>query len=347
MRGITVLALAGALAVSACASKETYSVSTSVGSTPALLTTADLRIVTERVRPVGPGQDPALGQRVFCAEPSPDVAKALSTAMQISGNLQGRAPTGTSALGGGAGFSNATAEQLAQLTSRVPSIQALRDGLFRACEAYANGSIGDNAYSLILSRYGDVLVTLLLSENAAGLHQSSLALLGGIQLAPPPLSAAQPSPSGTAKAPANEKGTGTGGGGADATAGDANGAGTVTSALPMMVAEASTTPKPTDDKKQTSNDRSAGLGTMVTEVSSDVFPAMQKHYLQHEPTGPLMVLCSNVLDTTRPMHDPSTRLVRMCEDFFQDLFRASVRRMDSPPTTGIRPQGASSQRPRG
>ena len=37
---------------------------------------------------------------------------------------------------------------------------ALRDGLYSACQAYANQLIGKDAYSLILSQYGNLLVAL-------------------------------------------------------------------------------------------------------------------------------------------------------------------------------------------
>ena len=37
---------------------------------------------------------------------------------------------------------------------------ALRDGLYAACQAYVNGVLGHDAYSLVLSQYGNLLVAL-------------------------------------------------------------------------------------------------------------------------------------------------------------------------------------------
>jgi hypothetical protein len=49
-----------------------------IGSTLALYTTADIHVVTERPHPTQPGHT------VICTEANPDVAKALSTASQLS-----------------------------------------------------------------------------------------------------------------------------------------------------------------------------------------------------------------------------------------------------------------------
>ena len=132
---------------------------TQLGATPLLITTATVRLVTDRPNPTGdiiPNTQEL--RHVVCAEPSPDVAKALQTATDLSASIQSQ---------GNGNLGVATAEQLAQLTARLPSIQALRDAVYRACEAYANGVLGANAYAMLVSRYGELLVTLMLGENAA------------------------------------------------------------------------------------------------------------------------------------------------------------------------------------
>lgn len=130
-----------------------------IGGTTGVTTRGDLRLVTER-----PDPHPALGlydHKVLCAEPSPDVALALSTTL----SLQASAKTaGTDATGSA---SHAATEAVTALAGRTAAVMALRDGLFRACEAYANGVVGRDAYGLILSQYGDLLVTLMLGEDAA------------------------------------------------------------------------------------------------------------------------------------------------------------------------------------
>jgi hypothetical protein len=46
------------------------------------------------------------------------------------------------------------------MVGRTAGVVALRDGLYTACQAYANDVIGKDAYSLILSQYGNLLVAL-------------------------------------------------------------------------------------------------------------------------------------------------------------------------------------------
>jgi hypothetical protein len=60
------------------------------------------------------------------------------------------------------------------LAGRSTALLALRDALFRACEAYANGIIGSDAYALVLSRYGQLMTTLFLGEDMqSGAHAAT------------------------------------------------------------------------------------------------------------------------------------------------------------------------------
>jgi hypothetical protein len=61
-------------------------------------------------------------------------------------------------------FQHAVAEQVAYIGVRNSTIQLLRDGLYRACEAYMNGAIGDFGYALFLANYGRLMVALLTAE---------------------------------------------------------------------------------------------------------------------------------------------------------------------------------------
>ena len=63
-----------------------------LGSNPVVFTTADIRLITQRRHPIA-------GNEILCAEPSPDVAKALSAALQLSGQIN----QASGASGGGAG----------------------------------------------------------------------------------------------------------------------------------------------------------------------------------------------------------------------------------------------------
>lgn len=144
-----------------------------------LVTSADLRVIN-RVKVTS---DDARGrikpEYVTCAEPSPDVAKAVAAAFELAGKAkaeglpQGIKPELALAI------SQSRAESVAQLGERLATIQLLRDGLYRACEAYANGAISETTYAVMLSRYDDTMVTMLMGEFAAGAFGRSLATLGG------------------------------------------------------------------------------------------------------------------------------------------------------------------------
>ncbi len=142
-----------------------------------VVTDAKQRIVTNVPAEGGPGGNKPT--RIVCAEPSPDVAQAISEA--ISASL--KADTG-GAVGGGRGdggqgaFSKNLAEAMAQLGEQLATIQLLRDGLYRACEMYANGAINETTYAVIASRYDDTMITMLLGELAAGAFGHSGAAVG-------------------------------------------------------------------------------------------------------------------------------------------------------------------------
>ena len=85
-----------------------------IGRTPALVTPADVRVITERRRPTWDSS-------VLCAEPSPDIAKAISTMAKLSGSYGGAS----------AGGAVSTAESISILAGRTAGVVALRDGCSR------------------------------------------------------------------------------------------------------------------------------------------------------------------------------------------------------------------------
>ena len=149
--------LAAPLLVAACAqSPNTTAQRVDLdANTPTLLTPGDMQMSTLRPRPVR-GADAAQTPKVLCTQPSPDWATALATALQLTAS--GSAPGGPSASASGA--YNAT-ETIAQMAGRSSGVVALRDGLYAACQAYANGILGQDAYALILSQYGNLLIKLV------------------------------------------------------------------------------------------------------------------------------------------------------------------------------------------
>jgi len=123
--------------------------------TPATFTTADVHVITQRNRQGSPGP-------IICTEPSPDVARALSAAAAATAQGGNAGTTGSFGAGG------ASAEAVLALAGRSTALLGLRDGLYRACEAYANGAISADAYALVLSRYGQLMTTLFLGQDVTG-----------------------------------------------------------------------------------------------------------------------------------------------------------------------------------
>jgi len=155
-----------ALALAACSSANQRVAHADFGTTQALATTGSLRLVTERTRP---GYQP-----VVCSEPSPDYAVAFGSTTKAALAVNGAAPpaevtaeaakaAATAAPAGSAagGFDRVTTEQVSEGGGRAAAVLALRDGLYAACQSYANGVIGHDAYAVILSQYGHLLVALV------------------------------------------------------------------------------------------------------------------------------------------------------------------------------------------
>ncbi len=122
--------------------------------------------------------------QIICAEPSPDVTQAISEAMRlaVSVDLSKAIPAGMASGGGkdiGVDFGRSVTAAVAQLGERLASIQLLRDKMYRACEAYANGAINATTYTTTMGRIDKTMVTLLSAELAAGAFGRELAALGG------------------------------------------------------------------------------------------------------------------------------------------------------------------------
>lgn len=109
--------------------------------------------------------------RVVCAEPSPDSISALAHA-------------------GSGAFSNdainevraafAQSESAAYVGLRTPTIQLLRDGMYRLCEGYMNGAVTSDHYVVLLNRYQEMMVGLVAIEQLTGVVRApSVAIHSG------------------------------------------------------------------------------------------------------------------------------------------------------------------------
>ncbi len=97
-------------------------------------------------------------QDVFCAEPAPDVMTAISANFGAGVNIPANVK---------ADVASQLAESAVNIGVRTQTIQLLRDGLYRACEAYMNGAISHTEYQLIVKGYGDAMITLVAIEAIA------------------------------------------------------------------------------------------------------------------------------------------------------------------------------------
>lgn len=139
-------------AVAGCADPNIKPTNVKFGSsTDAMTMGPTLRMLSERDRPI----DDRQVLPTQCTEPSPDAVIAFSRSLQGQASFQ---ETGAPTV---SGSFNAQANELAtSLGGRTAGVLALRDGLFAACQAYVNGVLGHDAYALILSQYGNLLVAV-------------------------------------------------------------------------------------------------------------------------------------------------------------------------------------------
>jgi hypothetical protein len=104
--------------------------------------------------------DKAFRRDVYlCAEPSPDALSAISST--FAGSLGGVFGPGKEVQGA---LAAALSETASELGKRNATIQLLRDGLYRQCEAYMNGLIDKTYYEEIAHKYVNAMVTLLAIE---------------------------------------------------------------------------------------------------------------------------------------------------------------------------------------
>ena len=96
--------------------------------------------------------------RSVCAEPSPDALSAY--AAEIAANLSKQG-------GGELGLALATQESASFIGLRTQTIQLLRDGMYRLCEARLNG-VSEGNYAHLMRRYQRNMVALMAIEQLSG-----------------------------------------------------------------------------------------------------------------------------------------------------------------------------------
>ena len=155
--GKTALLFTCAFSVAACGS--TINKSRVFGTTHALSIDAKQRVVLFNDN----------GKKV-CAEPSPDALVAQASA--LSAQLDGK-----DAVKVGGAIANSITEKAGSLGSRTQSIQILRDGYYRLCEAFLNGAIGPEAYQKVVQGVDETIAVVLALDALSGVGASPQTIL--------------------------------------------------------------------------------------------------------------------------------------------------------------------------
>ena len=107
-------------------------------------------------------------KRVMCTEPMPDAIVAQAAVLAGSANINN--PSGIS---GSGGLSGGSTESAGSIGFRDQSIQMLRDGYYRLCEAYLNGALTKQQYQHMILNADTFMVVV-----------SALQILGSNPVAP-------------------------------------------------------------------------------------------------------------------------------------------------------------------
>ncbi|MEO0449813.1 MAG: hypothetical protein AAFZ74_05830 [Pseudomonadota bacterium] len=95
--------------------------------------------------------------RVVCAEPAPDALSAIAAQAGVS----------VSDISNAVAAEGGVSEAAANIGLRTQTIQTLRDGFYRVCEAYMNG-LSEEQYSIMLRRFQTNMIALLAIEQLTG-----------------------------------------------------------------------------------------------------------------------------------------------------------------------------------
>ncbi len=110
-------------------------------------------------------------RRMVCAEPSPDAMVAAAAHAALKAEVAGQ---------GGGELSGGFAQMASTIGIRTVTVQLLRDGYFRACEASMNGMLNDDSYGAILAGIGPVMTGLLAIDGLTQMKPAPTVSIGGI-----------------------------------------------------------------------------------------------------------------------------------------------------------------------
>ena len=164
---LTAAVLASVAALAAGCADSTIHKIADVGDVKTLSLDAKQRLllVADRAGPHG------RRDRVTCTEPMPDALVAKAAVLAASGKFDepGGGPTASGNLSGG------QAETAGSIGYRDHTIQMLRDGYYRLCEAYMNGALERDEYSSMI-RNADTFMVAISALQVIGANQTAPAI---------------------------------------------------------------------------------------------------------------------------------------------------------------------------
>lgn len=160
MRARYLLPLIAVIGLSGCANWSTLYRKPNFSESDSLLTDIGARAIFVTPRDTKEGQNINLRntpKTIVCAEPSPDSMQAYAAKLDWK-LLSDSAVTRDAALA----YSTAAS----YVGNRTQTVQLLRDQLYRLCEAYANGIIDSDTYTMLMSRSQRYTLALAMIDNS-------------------------------------------------------------------------------------------------------------------------------------------------------------------------------------
>lgn len=167
MTALAALFSCAAVLAAGCADSTIHNQS-NVGGVDTLSLDAKQRLVFVAPRQAG------RGERVTCTEPMPDALVARAAVLSANGNFS----NGSITAGGGA--SGGSSESAASIGFRNESIQMLRDGYYRLCEAHMYGALTKFQYQHMIMN-ADTFMAVISALQTLGNNPTAqqVALTGG------------------------------------------------------------------------------------------------------------------------------------------------------------------------
>ena len=106
----------------------------------------------------------------YCAEPSPDALAAYAQSLALGTGVPGQ---------GALSLAGASQSTLGSIGLRTQSITIMRDALYRMCEAYNNGALGDVMVATLLGRSQDLTAVILAVEQLTGAVAANQVIVTG------------------------------------------------------------------------------------------------------------------------------------------------------------------------